>query len=105
MSNVIIGNPSIYGTSFMGEIEVSYKRLVEVFGIPDKNTDGYKVDAEWDGIIDGSVFTIYNYKDGKNYNGNDGLAVEDITNWHIGGKRSVVVKKIWEYIKNFPAKE
>jgi len=106
MSNVEMGNSSLYQTSLMGEINVSYERLVEVFGTPYKYPDdGYKADVEWDGSIDGLVFTIYNYKDGKNYLGDEGLAVEDITNWHIGGKRHRVVKKILEYIENFPAKE
>ena len=103
MSKVTMG-ASIYGTHLQGEIEISYDRLVEVFGNNDGKNDGYKVDAEWDGIIDGEVFTIYNYKDGKNYLGEDGLAVEEITNWHIGGKSIKVVNKLKKYIANFSSK-
>ena len=73
------------GTSLMGEITCSYEKLCKLFGYPEKG-DEYKVDAEW--IIkfeDGTIATIYNWKDGKNYCGGDGLPVAEITDWHIGG--------------------
>ena len=73
------------GTSLAGHIDISYAELVERLG-PSTETDGYKVDAEW--LLrfeDGTVATIYNYKTGRNYLGSDGLAVEDIRDWHIGG--------------------
>lgn len=89
---------NVNSTSYKGEIKVSYDTLVEVFGEPDPyKTDGYKTDAEW--VIkfeDGSVATIYNWKDGYNYLGAEGLAVENITDWHIGGFDNKVV----DYIKD-----
>ena len=88
------------GTSLQGEINISYQDLVSVFGEPNTKNDGYKTDAEWIGTIDGEVFTIYNYKSGKNYLGKDGLEVEEITEWHIGGKQKEVVKKILKYIQD-----
>jgi hypothetical protein len=69
-----------------GYVEVNYTDLVDCFGPPNCDGDGYKVDAEW--MIkfeDGTYATIYNYKDGKNYCGEDGLDVEDIKCWHVGG--------------------
>lgn len=74
------------GTSLQGYVEAAYDDLVRVFGPPDEG-DGVKVDAEWALLSeDGSVATIYNYKDGVNYLGADeGTPVEDITEWHIGG--------------------
>ena len=30
--------------------------------------------------------TIYNWKDGKNYNGSSGIATTKLTEWHIGGE-------------------
>jgi hypothetical protein len=83
----------INGTCLQGYVSADYSALCERFGEP-TNGDGYKVDAEW--LVqfeDGTVATIYNYKDGKNYNGADGLEVKDITDWHIGGitKRAVVL--------------
>ena len=79
--------PSANGTSLQGYIEVKYSKLAEIFGHPNNSEyDDYKSDAEW--VIafnDGTVATIYNYKDGKNYRGDQGLDVEDITHWHVGG--------------------
>lgn len=79
---------SVNGSSLQGYINTSYDVLRGCFGLPTCDGDGYKVDAEW--IItfnDGVVCTIYNWKDGHNYCGYDGLDVEDITEWHIGGVR------------------
>jgi hypothetical protein len=73
-------------TSLQGYIQTSYADLVGCFGEPTCDGDGYKVDAEW--IVtfaDGVVATIYNYKTGRNYCGEEGQDVEDITQWHIGG--------------------
>ena len=77
-------NPDWSGTSLLTEMDVSYQKLVALFGKPDC-FDNYKTDAEWIVEFDGHLLTIYNYKDGKNYNGTKGLATEDITDWHIGG--------------------
>ena len=73
---------------------------IRKFGEPSSNGDGYKVDAEWilrvsEVNSEGSIvyqfpMTIYNYKDGRNYLGDRGLEVEDITNWHIGGRDDIV---------------
>lgn len=82
------------GTSLQGYIDISYERLVQMLGQPEAG-DEYKVDAEW--IVrfdDGTVATIYNWKDGKNYNGDEGLDVEQITDWHIGGFNNMAVFKV-----------
>jgi hypothetical protein len=80
-------NVSVGGTSLQGYLEVNYSDLCEVFGMPNpENCDNYKTDAEWNiQFSDGTIATIYNYKDGKNYCGEDGLDVEDIKEWHVGG--------------------
>ena len=73
------------GTHLVGEIRTTYAKLVELFGEPTEG-DGYKVDAEWEiEFENGTVVTIYNWKNGKNYCGADGLNVRQITNWNIGG--------------------
>ena len=86
-------------TSLQGGIYTSYETLVGCFGEPEEG-DGYKVDAEW--VItfaDGVVATIYNWKNGKNYCGEDGMDVEDITDWHIGGHRGTgVVSRVEEVL-------
>jgi len=77
---------SVVGTSLIGEIDVSYKQLVKVFGKPDKG-DGYKTEAEWRlKFEDGTIATIYDYKSGKSYDPEYGLPVEKIRDWHIGGR-------------------
>lgn len=82
------------GTSLQGEIDCTYDTLCELFGEP-MDGDGYKVDAEWIVLFDdGEVATIYNYKDGKNYCGDDGLETKQITDWHIGGMRKTVVDRV-----------
>jgi len=73
------------GTSYMGEIKIDYKKLVDTFGEFHYN-DGYKIDAEWSfEFPDGTIATIYNYKTGKNYLDDEGLETEEIKDWHIGG--------------------
>jgi hypothetical protein len=74
----------ISGTSLQGGIDTTYKMLCKMFGIPEDG-DGYKTDAEWVLTTPFGVGTIYNYKDGKAYLGDEGLDTEDITDWHIGG--------------------
>lgn len=73
------------GSHLQGYIDVSYDELASLFGQP-HDSDGDKSDAQWDlQFADGTVATIYNYKDGKNYCGSSGTPKQDITRWHIGG--------------------
>ena len=92
----------VCGTSLVGYLPhpTPYEDIVKIFGNPLFEGDGYKTDAEW--IIefdDGEVATIYNWKNGKNYCGNDGLEIELITNWNIGGNSQDVVYRIVEMIQ------
>ena len=73
------------GTGFLAAINTKYSILKKLFGEPMVG-DEFKIDAEW--IVefeDGTIATIYNWKDGKNYNGRSGIATTRITDWHIGG--------------------
>lgn len=89
------------GTSLRGYINGTYDELVEVFGEPIAATDDYKSDAEWLLILnDDVVVTIYNYKSGKNYLGANGLNVEDIDRWHVGGKSSEGLLLLDEYFED-----
>tara|TARA_R100001443_G_scaffold113992_1_gene129389 strand:+ start:546 stop:926 length:381 start_codon:yes stop_codon:yes gene_type:complete len=86
-----------FGTSFIGHINISYDKLVSVFG---KEHLGESSDAkilcEWVfEFPDKTVATIYNWKDGKNYDPVDGLDKENIDMWHIGGKD----EKAFHYIR------
>ena len=82
-----------WGTGLIGYFDLDYDEIVEVFGEPMPG-DGYKVDAEWYILFDnGVVATIYNYKDGPNYLGEDAGSWEDTwahikaknRDWHVGG--------------------
>jgi hypothetical protein len=81
-------------TCLQGHVDAGYKELVNLFGKP-TGGDKHKVDAEWVLLFDdGMVATIYNYKNGKNYNGEDGLATEKIRDWHVGGHDQKVVDRV-----------
>jgi hypothetical protein len=80
----------IIGTGLIGYVYCPYKNLVSLLGKPNAENDGYKIDAEWAIEMNGKILTIYNYKDGHNYNGKrNGLPVSKITEWHIGSKEDV----------------
>ena len=82
------------GTSLMGYVDADYKVLKKLFGKPLEG-DGYKVDAEWLVMFDNKTFaTIYNYKDGKNYNGPSGTPKTQITEWHVGGRSGEAVRTV-----------
>ena len=87
-------------TWLQGYVEINYDTLVEVFGPQHNNGDGYKVDAEWDLMFsDGTIATIYNWKNGKNYDEDDGLEVSEITEWHVGGISKLALTRVQEAIK------
>jgi len=80
------------GTSFRGAIEEKYENLVAIFGEPSREGSGdNKVQCQWIIMTPTEVATIYNWKDGKNYDEENGLENEDITDWHIGGRETTVV--------------
>lgn len=80
------------GTSFRGYVLSTYKQLRQAFGEPTSRGDGYKIDVEW--IIDTphGVATIYNYKNGRAYMGEKGLSLDQIFEWHVGGKNNNAYK-------------
>lgn len=89
------------GAHFVHEIDIDYSTLIEKLGPPTyPDGDNYKTDAEWVIYFPDvdNVVTIYNWKDGKNYLGEEGLDKEDITEWHIGAHNSEYVDKIYELL-------
>ena len=76
----------INGTSLRGYLNVSYDNLIKKLGEPSEFFDDYKTDASWSIYWnDGDKATIYNWKNGKNYCGSEGLDVKDIMLWNVGG--------------------
>ncbi len=96
----------INGTYLQGTITTDYNTLVSVFGQPDYTpTDaGNKTDAEWTLCFsDGTVATIYNYKNGPNYCGPQGTPVKSITKWNIGGTKTMALHRVGDSIKEAKA--
>ena len=97
------GDIDVIGTSRYGTAQTTYARLVEVFGEPLHNEGGFKVDWEWniEFMDDGHpvVATIYNWKNGPNYCGPEGLHHSDIKEWNIGGACPMSVFLILEALK------
>ena len=88
------------GTYLQGYVRASYKQLLKVFGEPHGN-DGYKTGFEWSfKFADGTVATIYNWKNGHNYLGEaEGLELDDITEWHVGGFNEKAVARVLEKLR------
>ena len=96
---------AVNGTSLKGYVYADFATLEEVFGAAGEG-DGYKVDAEWClQFSNGVVATIYNYKDGKNYCGDCGLDVEDITEWHVGGHSAKALASVEKMLAEHYAKQ
>ena len=94
----------VNGTSLQGHVSCGYEDIVRCFGEPiDLHTlvtDG-KVDVEW--VIrfeDGTVATIYNWKNGPNYCGDAGLYRHEVVQygWHIGARNKHTVRLLEEAI-------
>lgn len=99
----------ITGTSYSGEFVIDFKTLVEKLGEPEEG-DGYKTAAEWSlELNDGTIITIYDWKQSKLYYPEDGLDVEDIKEWHIGSsgslKNNKLAKEFFAWIKGYTKKE
>lgn len=90
------------GTSYVGKMQIPYQKLIDKLGKSNQDNDGYKVDAEWLISTPAGIATIYNYKTGKNYCRNEGLEVEQITDWHIGGNSKNVVAYIGKFLELDP---
>ena len=83
----------INGTSLQGQITANYADLVTAFGTPLAGDD-YKTDAEWAVQVNGTVASIYNWKNGPAHCGPDGTPVEQITRWNIGGRSHAAVELV-----------
>lgn len=81
-------------SGLQGYIECDFEHLIKSLGEPEQ-FDNYKTDAHWSiEFADGEIATIYNYKDGINYLGNEGKITYMITLWHVGGHTASAVKRV-----------
>ena len=93
---------NVGGTFLQGYIKASYEQLVKTFGEPhDPDGDNYKTDVEWAfEFADGTIATLYNWKNGKNYLGEaECLELNDIYEWHVGGFSEKAVAKLLEKLR------
>lgn len=74
------------GTSLQGYVKTEYDHLVGLFGEPYTNPDNHKTDVEWIVSTPYGPAAIYNYKNGHSYLGKSGLKLEEMDEWHVGGK-------------------
>ena len=80
--------PEVDMTSLQGYVTSTYDDLVGVFGEPQYQNDG-KVTCEWNlKFADGTVATIYDYKEGTTPKG--------AYDWHVGGFNQYAVKRVTE---------
>lgn len=102
----MVGHANLDGTHLQGYLNVPFSKIVEVFGEPKTQVDGYKVAFEWAiTFADGTIASIYDYKASTLYNGlfeqdengNDTtvrtewptpqeMRAQEFSDWHIGGK-------------------
>lgn len=75
------------GSSLQGYITTTLERLIYLFGEPDEGSD--KTNAEWILDIDGTIVTIYDYKQSEAPTGK--------YDWHIGGFSPKAVEKLGEF--------
>jgi len=74
------------GSHGIGVVEASYNMIKTAFGNP-CGSDDYKVQVEWAiQFEDGTIATIYDWKQGDLYNGEgNGTHFSKVEEWHIGG--------------------
>ena len=93
---------NVGGTSLQGYIKAPYEKLLEVFGAPNSTLcDNYKTDVEWAfKFADGTVATLYNWKNGRNYLGDEGSELNDIYEWNVGGFNEKAVSRLLEKLRS-----
>lgn len=82
----------IGNTHLQGHVDLPFMEMASVFGNPTCYGDaGDKVDVEWnitfydENNVCVGFCTVYNWKNGVNYNGIIGIPFEEMTHWNVGG--------------------
>jgi len=92
-------------TSLIGYLYgVKYGDLVKCFGEPidsgnQGDLGGCKSYVNWNIKFhddDNTVATIYDYKVGKCYLGEEGVSLDEINDWHVGGKVNIFLSSFYE---------
>ena len=88
-------------TCLQGEIHLSFQDLVDIFGQPEDVSSTGKSDVQWAIEESGVVATIYNWKNGPAYTGDDSIEVERIHDWNIGGHSQSAVMIVLNAVKKY----
>ena len=95
-------DPRTGGTFLQGElVNITYYELIDIFGPPNSNGDGHKIEVEWRLFIEGHIVTIYNWKNGKKYLGEYGIPVENMFLWNVGGHTREAYSTLLKYIREY----
>lgn len=87
-------------THGLGSVTASYGLLCSLFGQP-YSGDGYKTDAQWDiEFSNGAIASIYNWKNGMNYCGVEGIPTNCITRWNVAGYEHPTLTLIKDVIEH-----
>jgi hypothetical protein len=93
-------------SSRKANFEMEYAVLDAILPEKCKVSGRYKTDVEWHlKDTSGDVVAIYNYKDGKNYLGQEGLEMWQLTNWHVGAHSKQAANRIIGYIREQASKK
>ncbi len=89
----------ISGTCRQSQLLATIDQLIAAFGEPEHPWCS-KTDWHWSiEFPDGTIATIYNWKNGPSYTGDDSIRAFDIETWSVGGRDSraldLVVARVW----------
>ena len=92
------------GSHGIGVFEASYDTIKTAFGNA-CGGDGYKTQVEWSiQFEDGTIATIYDWKEGDQYNGEgQGTHFSKVTEWHIGGFNQMAEDRVLEVLASIKA--
>ena len=94
------------GTCNRGDLTATYAELVKCFGEPhyrlshaNRENSDCKVSVEWAiKFPDGTISTIYDWKQNEWYCGAEGIPAEQVTEWSIGGNHPESATRIQELV-------
>ncbi len=92
--------PMLPPLQHLADIGARYETLVRLFGEPGPG-DAEKTDVWWDlSLPDGTRAAIHNWKDGKNYLGDEGHPVEEITGWTLKTEDAEASERVKKYVED-----
>ena len=95
----------LFGSCYQASLRGKFEDIIQIFGWPcyigDDASDDRKVFVEW--VLEfpsEQICTIYNYKNGYNYMGENGISVFDMEYWSVGGHNYEVINELKRILEN-----